>query len=155
MGQLKTDKKSNEITAIPKLIALLDIKGCLISIDAMGCQTKSAEKIIHQGGDYLLAVKDNQETLHRAVKQALAEKITVASPAENVTIEQSHGRIEVREYHVLPAGELVSQFPAWKGLKSIGVAIDYRLEKSSKKESMAYRYYSRIIILWHNVCDFQ
>ncbi|MGV7961714.1 ISAs1 family transposase [Photorhabdus tasmaniensis] len=140
MGQLKTGHKSNEIKAIPKLIHLLDIKGCLVSIDAMGCQTQIAEKILHQGGDYLLAVKGNQERLYRAVKQALAAKTTASSTKENVTIEQDHGRIEAREYHVLPADELGQQFPAWKGVKSIGVAMGYRLEKSGK-ESLAYRYY--------------
>ncbi len=62
MGQLKTENKSNEITAIPKLIDLLDIKGCLVTLDAMGCQTKIAKKIIAQGGDYLLSVKENQAT---------------------------------------------------------------------------------------------
>ncbi len=63
MGQLKTDKKSNEITAIPKLLRLLDITDCLITIDAMGCQTKIAEQIVQQEGDNLLAVKGDQETL--------------------------------------------------------------------------------------------
>lgn len=62
MGQLKTENKSNEITAIPKLIDLLDIKGCLVTLDAMGCQIKIAKKIIAQGGDYLLSVKENQAT---------------------------------------------------------------------------------------------
>ncbi|PHM39559.1 hypothetical protein Xmau_02563 [Xenorhabdus mauleonii] len=76
MGQLKTDKKSNEITAIPKLINLLDIKGCLVSIDAMGCQTKIAECVIQQEGNNLLAVKGNQETLYRAVKQALSSQVS-------------------------------------------------------------------------------
>lgn len=72
LGQVKTDAKSNEITAIPELLALLDMTGCLISIDAMGCQTEIAAQIVDKGGDYLLAVKGNQETLHRAVREALA-----------------------------------------------------------------------------------
>ncbi|WP_118988350.1 ISAs1 family transposase [Photorhabdus sp. CRCIA-P01] len=141
MGQLKTEKKSNEITAIPKLIDLLDIKNCLVTLDAMGCQTKIAKKIIVQGGDYLLAVKNNQAGLHRAVKQTLSAQVTAVRKSENVCIEQGHGRIELREYHVLPAGELASQFPEWKGLKSIGVAIRYRLDKARKKESLDYHYY--------------
>ena len=73
LGQVKTDEKSNEITAIPELLALLDIKGCLVSIDAMGCQTGIASTIVKGGGDYLLAVKGNQPTLHNAVRAALAE----------------------------------------------------------------------------------
>ncbi|MGY3962045.1 ISAs1-like element ISKpn31 family transposase, partial [Aeromonas popoffii] len=72
LGQIKTDAKSNEITAIPDLLALLDIKGCLVSIDAMGCQTEIAETILQQSGDYLLAVKGNQPKLFEAVRQALA-----------------------------------------------------------------------------------
>lgn len=140
IGQLKTDAKSNEITAIPELIKLLDIKGCLVSIDAIACQTNIASAIIDNGGDYLLAVKSNQETLAKAVRQALSEKTTAASVATDVAIEQEHGRIEAREYHVLPAKELAQQFPDWKGLTSIGVAIGYRIDKSGK-ESLEYRYY--------------
>ena len=72
LGQVKTAEKSNEITAIPELLALLDIRQCLVSIDAMGCQTAIATSIRQQGGDYLLAVKGNQPKLLEAVKQALA-----------------------------------------------------------------------------------
>jgi predicted transposase YbfD/YdcC len=75
IGQVKTDAKSNEITAFPELIKLLDIKGCLVSIDAMGCQTKIAKEIVNNGGDYLLAVKNNQESLANSVKKALSEMV--------------------------------------------------------------------------------
>ncbi|MGI2856516.1 ISAs1 family transposase, partial [Shewanella algae] len=75
LGQIKTQSKSNEITAIPALLNLLDIKGCLISIDAMGCQTNIAEKIVESGGDYLLALKGNQKELHDAVRDELAGTI--------------------------------------------------------------------------------
>lgn len=75
MGQLKTNAKSNEITVIPALVKLLETNGCLVSIDAMGCQTDIAGTIIKQGGDYLLAVKGNQESLHRAVWKALSPSI--------------------------------------------------------------------------------
>lgn len=140
MSQVKTDAKSNEITAIPELFKLLDIKGCLVSIDAIACQTGNAENIVDQGGDYLLAVKGNQETLSKAVRKALAEKTATKSEPQNVTIEKEHGRIEAREYHVMPAGELAQQFPAWKGLKSIGVAIGY-CHDNKGKESLEYCYY--------------
>ncbi|CAH9059909.1 hypothetical protein PSECIP111951_02164 [Pseudoalteromonas holothuriae] len=70
MGQLKTEEKSNEITAIPELLDLLELKGHLVTIDAMGCQTKIANNIIAKGADYLFAVKGNQGTLHNAIKQA-------------------------------------------------------------------------------------
>jgi predicted transposase YbfD/YdcC len=141
MGQLKTEAKSNEITAIPALLKLLDIKGCLVSIDAMGCQTEIARTIVHQGGDYLLAVKGNQDSLYRAVRQALASTTSAETDPEQIQIATGHGRYEAREYHVLPADTLASQFPDWTGLKSIGVAIGYRFEKKSKKQSLEYRYY--------------
>ncbi len=138
LGQVKTDAKSNEITAIPELLALLDMTGCLISIDAMGCQTDIAAKIVDSDGDYLLAVKGNQETLHRAVREAMSHLAREGS--HKATIEQSRGRTELREYHVMPAGEMVKQFPTWKGLNTLGVAIGYRRD-SKGNESLEYRYY--------------
>ena len=140
LGQVKTDAKSNEITAIPELLALLDIKGCLVSIDAMGCQTEIASTIVKGGGDYLLAVKGNQPTLHHAVRAALVESTKKPLSEETFSVEKEHGRIDGREYHVLPAGALAEQFPEWKALKSIGVAISYRIE-NMEKFSMEYRYY--------------
>ncbi|MGL6473383.1 ISAs1 family transposase [Aeromonas caviae] len=140
LGQVKTDEKSNEITAIPELLALLDIKGCLVSIDAMGCQTGIASTIVKGGGDYLLAVKGNQPTLHNAVRAALAESTKKPLSEETLSVEKEHGRIDGREYHVLPAGALSEQFPEWKSLKTVGVAISYRIE-NMEKFSMEYRYY--------------
>ena len=137
LGQVKTDEKSNEITAIPELLALLDIKGCLVSIDAMGCQTGIASTIVKGGGDYLLAVKGN---LHNAVRAALAESTKKPLSEETLSVEKEHGRIDGREYHVLPAGALSEQFPEWKSLKTVGVAISYRIE-NMEKFSMEYRYY--------------
>lgn len=144
LGQVKTDAKSNEITAIPELLALLDMTGCLISIDAMGCQTDIAAQIVDHGGDYLLAVKGNQETLHRAVREAMAPLAREGS--HQATIEQSRGRTELREYHVMPAGEMVKQFPTWKGLNTLGVAIGYRRD-SKGNESLEYRYYISSAVL--------
>ncbi|CAM2888470.1 Transposase IS4 family protein [Vibrio rarus] len=82
-GQLKTEQKSNEITAIPELIRLLDIKGALVTIDAMACQTEIAKTIIQQGGDYLLAVKSNQSTLRKAVETAFQSNVIVHLRALN------------------------------------------------------------------------
>lgn len=138
LGQVKTDAKSNEIKAIPELLALLDIRGCLVSIDAMGCQTEIAAKIVDKGGDYLLAVKGNQESLYRAVRGAMSPQAREGSL--QATIERSRGRIEIREYHVMPAGAIAEQFPAWKGLSTLGVAIGYRCD-SKGHESLEYRYY--------------
>lgn len=144
LGQVKTDAKSNEITAIPELLALLDMTGCLISIDAMGCQTEIAAQIVDQGGDYLLAVKGNQETLHRAVREAMAPLAREGS--HKATIEQSRGRTELREYHVMSAGDMVKRFPTWKGLNTLGVAIGYRRD-SKGNESLEYRYYISSVAL--------
>ena len=106
----------------------------------MGCQTAIASGIVKAGGDYLLAVKGNQPTLHNAVQAAL-EKSTKKPLSEGIlSVEKNHGRIDGREYHVLPAGALAEQFPEWKALTSIGVAISYRIE-NMKKFSMEYRYY--------------
>lgn len=87
IGQVKTEAKSNEITAIPELLALLDVKGCLISIDAMGCQTHIASTIVKGGGDYLLAVKGNQPTLHNAVRTALTESTRPPLAEEHLGLE--------------------------------------------------------------------
>lgn len=140
LGQQRTSSKSNEITAIPELLALLDIRGCLISIDAMGCQTKIARQRVEKDGDYLLAVKDNHPTLAKAVIQGLSESTAEKNKQEDVHFEYAHGRTEAREYHGLPAGKPTQQFPEWKGLKRIGVALGYRMDKSGK-ESLEYRYY--------------
>ena len=132
LGQIKTDAKSNEITVIPDLLALLDIKGSLVSIDVMGCQTEIAETILQQSGDYLLAVKGNQPKLFEAVRQALAPLVATPLCAATMTLDKGHGRIDGREYLIMAAGELAAQFPHWKQLRSIGVAISYRIEKWKK-----------------------
>lgn len=142
LGQVKTQSKSNEVTAIPALLQLLDIKGCLISIDAMGCQTAIAEQIVDSGGDYLLALKGNQKDLFDAVRKALAGCVN----DEVICMEKSHGRSEARAYHVMDATELSSNFPQWKGLKSMGVALGYRQPKNGKA-SLEYRYYISSAVL--------
>ena len=136
LGQVKTDPKSNEITAIPELVKLLDIKGCLISIDAIACQTEIAKTIVDNGGDYLLAVKGNQVKLLTGIK----EHLSIDFDATKLVFEQHHGRTEARDYHVFNSDTLSKTFPQWKGLKTIGIAISYRLETSGK-ESLDYRYY--------------
>ncbi|WP_102798998.1 ISAs1 family transposase [Bowmanella denitrificans] len=136
LGQVKTEDKSNEITAIPELLKLLDIKGCLVSIDAMGCQTDIAQRIVDKGGDYLLAVKGNQEQLHEAVKRALLPYTDTAI----VCLEQGHGRFEARAYHVMDVAPLAPQFVDWPELKTLGVAMGYRREPSGQ-DSLEFRYY--------------
>lgn len=102
LGQVKVDDKSNEITAIPELLGLLDLNGCLVTIDAMGCQREIAQNIVDAGGDYLLAVKGNQEILAEDVEQefkhAQADGFAHMDHLYRETLEKGHGRIEKRQY---------------------------------------------------------
>ena len=119
LGQLKTDTKSNEITAIPALIQMLDLRGAIVTIDAMACQTKIAKAITRKGGDYLLAVKGNQGKLAAALKAAFAPHRRAPIERDRCQIEKQKSRIEARTYHVLSASELVGDFSKWSGLTSI------------------------------------
>lgn len=138
LGQLKTDQKSNEITAIPELIKMLDIKGALVTIDAMACQTKIAKAILKQGGDYLLAVKNNQGKLRQAIEKAFS--VQRANTADDISLEEGHGRMESRQCYVLDSTILEGNFSRWKGLKSIVMVENFRLEKG-KEIDLEYRYY--------------
>jgi predicted transposase YbfD/YdcC len=141
LGQTACAEKSNEITAIPELLRLVDIKGAIITIDAMGTQKAIAEEIIAQGADYVLALKGNQETLHQAVIDYIDEQLEgdLANAQEHVTKEKGHGRQEERTYLQLPAPAELPGFMAWKGLKSIGVATSCCVRKG--KETVEDRYY--------------
>jgi len=123
LGQVAVDAKSNEITAMPQLLELLDLRDKIVTTDAMGCQKAIAETIIEGGGDYILAVKDNQPTLHAEIRAAFA---TAAPPAARstrlyATEDQGHGREEQRTVQVLPArGQLsAAQCAAWLGVLTI------------------------------------
>ena len=102
LGQVTVDEKSNEITAIPELVRMLNLKGCLVTIDAMGCQRHIAKTIIDAGADYLLAVKGNQETLAEDVetefKHAMGEGFAHMDHHYHETLDKGHGRIERRQY---------------------------------------------------------
>lgn len=138
LGQLKTEEKSNEITAIPELIKLLDIKGALVTIDAMACQTKIAKTIIAQDADYLLAVKNNQGKLRKALEHAFSKQRS-AKP-DDINLEKGHGRYEVRQSHVLSSDALEGDFSRWKGLKSVVMIENMRYQKGKVLE-IDYRYY--------------
>ncbi|HBC3931672.1 TPA: ISAs1 family transposase, partial [Vibrio parahaemolyticus] len=138
LGQLKTEQKSNEITAIPELIKMLDIKGALVTIDAMACQTKIAKAIVDQGGEYLLAVKSNQGKLRQAIEKAFSSQR--ANVTNNISLEQGHGRIESRQCYVFDSTKLEGNFSRWKGLKSVVMVENFRLEKG-KSVDLEYRYY--------------
>jgi predicted transposase YbfD/YdcC len=123
LGQVACAEKSNEITAIPELLRLVDIQGAIITIDAMGTQKAIARQIIAGGADYVLALKGNQGTLHQAVVDEINEQLEgdLADAQEQVTTEKGHGREETRIYLQLPAPESLPGFTHWTGLKSIGL----------------------------------
>ena len=105
LGQVAVDKKSNEITAVPQLLDVLDLKGALVTLDAMGCQKEIAQQIVAGGGDYVLAVKGNQghllEDIQATVEQALDGKLGAGAFAAYTTREHGHGRCEERHYVVI------------------------------------------------------
>ena len=125
LGQRKVDAKSNEITAIPELLDLLALKGCIVTIDAMGCQRTIAQKIVEQGADYVLALKGNQPTLEQAVEHFFvtgpqAEAHRTRSDSHEQT-EQGHGRVETRCAWISEELEAELKAAAWPGLRSIGM----------------------------------
>jgi predicted transposase YbfD/YdcC len=126
LGQVACAEKSNEITAIPELLRLVDITGAIITIDAIGTQKAIAEQIIDSGADYVLALKGNQETLHQAVidyvDQQLDSDFSQAQARRYCTTETGHGREEVRSYIQMPVPETLRGLELWKGLKTIGLA---------------------------------
>jgi predicted transposase YbfD/YdcC len=141
LGQVACAEKSNEITAIPELLRLVDIKGAIITIDAMGTQKAIAGEIVAGGADYVLALKRNQETLHQSVIDYINEQLEgdLSHAQEHVTTEKGHGRQETRTYLQLPAPEKLPGFMLWKGLKSIGLVTSCCVRDG--KESVEVGYY--------------
>ncbi len=130
LGQLKTDAKSNEITAIPQLIELLDLSGCIITIDAMGCQKNIASLIVDKQADYVLSLKANHGLLFDEVQQFFLEKL--ANNFENSSLlfyqkaTKNHGRYEVRRYWVTDQIAALNHTAPWKNLKLIGMVESQR-----------------------------
>jgi predicted transposase YbfD/YdcC len=141
LGQVACEEKSNEITAIPELLRLVDIKGAIITIDAMGTQKAIASQIIESEADYVLALKGNQETLHQAVIDYTNEQLDgdMEDAREHVTIEEGHGRKETRTYLQLPAPKSLAGSTIWKGLMTIGIVTCCCLRDG--KETTEVRYY--------------
>ena len=137
LGQEKVSEKSNEITAIPKLLEWVDVSGRIVTIDAMGCQYKIADQIVKKGGDYIFALKGNQESLSEDVK------LFFQSPAEtksHTDCDKGHGRIEIRTVHVVnDVAWLQNMHPNWQTIKSI-IKLDSTREIGDKK-TQETRYY--------------
>jgi predicted transposase YbfD/YdcC len=141
LGQVACAEKSNEITAIPELLRLVDIRGAIITIDAMGAQKAIAAEIIEGGADYVLALKANQEALHQAVIDYIDEQLEgdLEGAQEHVTNEKGHGREETRTYLQLPAPEGLPGFGLWKALRTIAVVTSLCVRDG--KETAEVRYY--------------
>jgi predicted transposase YbfD/YdcC len=142
LGQVIVDQKSNEITAIPKLLELLDVSGCLVTIDAMGCQTEIAGKIIEAKADYVLAVKANQPTLHDGIVEFfldhMEDNFVRVRASRYETIEHGHGRHEHRTYIVCDVPDDLPDRARWKGLKRIGVAISDTMRGDKACDDVRY-----------------
>ncbi len=142
LGQVAVDAKSNEITAIPALLELLDLNGALVTIDAMGCQKAIARKIVDQGGHYALTVKDNQEHLFEDIQQsflkALDSDFAGLDHDTYETRERGHGREEYRCYTVLHSTEGIRHADAWANLTTIGMCYSERTVQGKTTTEIRY-----------------
>jgi len=148
LGQVTVDDKSNEITAIPRLLELLDLKGALVTIDAMGCQKEIAKKIVEGGGDYVLAVKDNQphllEDIQEVIGQALESDFEGYRHDLYETVERGHGRDEMRSYLILTEPEGIRDQELWLGLKVVGMCTRTRVVNGEQSDETHYFIGSRV-----------
>jgi predicted transposase YbfD/YdcC len=148
LGQVVVDAKSNEITAIPELLRVLEVTGAVVTIDAMGCQKEIAELIREGGGDYVLAVKQNQPALYERVGEAIDAGLEQDAAAldEHQTVETGHGRRETRTYVTFPAPETVDPDGVWRDLSAVGMAITESTESRGRCRLEA-RYYILSVLL--------
>ena len=144
LGQVKVADKSNEITAIPQLLDILDIQGCIVTIDAMGAQKEIAKQIIEQDADYVLSLKDNQGNLHEDVQQLFdwASKTDFKDIEHEVyqTIDKGHGRLEKRRYYLLGNVEHLVNAHQWVGLQRVGM-VESERHIEGKPITTERRYY--------------
>lgn len=142
LGQVATEEKSNEITAIPQLLERIDVQDAIVTIDAAGCQKAIAAKIVQGKGDYVLALKGNQEKLLHDVKflmlGPLQDDDTGGPVSRYVEVEQGHGRLEARTYYQMTAPSYLHGRSQWKGLKTIGAAVRVYEEKGIEKRDVRY-----------------
>lgn len=143
LGQVKTEEKSNEITAIPELLKMLELQGCIVTLDAMGCQKAIAEQIVEQEGDYVLALKGNQERLHDEVVDFFQEAVETNFEGLNwdscETVEKNHGREETRRYWTIADVDRLETLGKWRGVKTIGMVESQR--QIGEKSEIEYRFY--------------
>ena len=143
LGQVIVDEKSNEITAIPKLLEILEVSGCLVTIDAMGCQVQIARDIVDAGADYVLAVKNNQPTLAQGIEDFfvdhLEDRLERVEGRRHITKEKGHGREEHREYVICRAPKDLPDRSRWAKLAAIGVVLTTVFRNGA--EHIECRYY--------------
>jgi predicted transposase YbfD/YdcC len=142
LGQVVVGEKTNEITAIPELLQLLEISGALVTIDAMGCQKAIADQVRQREADYVLAVKENQPTLYEEVEGAIAEALEQDAEDidEHQTVETGHGRQETRSYAIFPKPDSVDPEGLWRDLSAVGIATSQRVDTQGR-QSLETRYY--------------
>jgi predicted transposase YbfD/YdcC len=142
LGQVMTDAKSNEITAIPKLLELLDLHGALVTIDAMGCQKAIAKQVVDQGGAYVLTVKQNQERLLEDIQNTVEKALEGMLPAAEVETytkrESGHGRKEERSYIVIHHVEGIRDRDQWKQLTTVGMCRSERTVNGETTDEVRY-----------------
>lgn len=139
LGQVKTKDKSNEITAIPELLDLLDLTGCVVTIDAMGCQKHIVEKIIDKKADYVLPVKENQPGLKQDIEDTFNFPTSEISSSE--TVDCDHGRVETRKTFVCSDLSQIHQLSQWKGIKTVVKTENTRFIKATGIEECNVQYY--------------
>jgi len=144
LGQVRCEEKSNEITAIPELLKILNLEGCIVTIDAIGCQTEIVGEIVEKRADYVISLKGNQGTLHQQVKDYLdwAERIGFKEIRSDYceTLEKDHGRIETRRCWVTEEIGWLEQKAKWKNLKSV-VLVEAIREVIGKEKTVERRYF--------------
>jgi predicted transposase YbfD/YdcC len=158
LGQVAVNAKSNEITAIPKLLETLDLHGALVTIDAMGCQKAIAEKIVKGGGDYVLTVKGNQEQLRQDIEACVGQAVEHGEEGRDyhgyTKEEQSRGRQETRSYVVIPKPEGIRDRQEWCKLRVVGMCYSERTIQGQTSHEIRYfigskkasaRYYGRML----------
>jgi predicted transposase YbfD/YdcC len=144
LGQVQTEEKSNEITAVPELLQMLELRGCIVTLDAMGCQREIAEQIINKEADYVLSVKGNQSNLEADIRDyfdwALQDKFKQTVYSQYTETNGDHGRLEVRRYYTTRDIEWLRNKAAWKGVQSIAM-VEREREILGEETTLERSYY--------------
>lgn len=136
LGEITVEEKSNEIVAVPELLELIDVEGCIVTADAMSCQKKIVKKIIEKGADYTIGLKQNQPAILQDTKDyfdSFSKEIPVKT-----TLDKGHGRVEKREYRLLTDIEWLNQKPEWIGLRGLGMVKSNVTENGEMREYIRY-----------------